>query len=219
MKKILLFALPLLAIIAVSCEKDGKTYSGTTKLVKEIDFDGELLITFEYNSDGKVAKIHVDNDEHCYEFQYSDNTVVIVPDKEERIVYTLDKDGYVISENDRQYEYENGYISKIYEDGDICDTYIWKNGNIYPNDINVEYSNIENIINIELSIFLEIDCPHLFYTRHKGLSSKNLVSAIDNDTTVKYKLDKDGAPVQMTIYNKDFKGEIYTEIITITYVE
>ncbi len=215
MKKILLFALPLLAMIAVSCEKDSKTYSGPTKLVKEIYADGELYMSFEYNDDGTVSKLNVTGGSN-YEIKYSGNEIII--DASNNVdsykeILNLDVEGYVISDEDATYEYKNGYLSKKhYTDADEYIFYVWKNGNIYMDDTNLEYSGIKNITNYDFNIFA--GCPTFIpYTRYKGVTSTNLAKKAD-DIYFEYKLDDDGAPIQMIANWRDNKS-----IYTITYVE
>ena len=145
MKKILLFALPLLAMIAVSCEKDNKTYSGTTKLVKEIYCNGNIILEFQYDESKRVCSyndiISGEPDPiRQYKYEYSNDEIRIISDDIYR--YRLDNQGYIVEIHvddvrnpedswHSSYEYTNGNLTKLGEEF----VFVWKNGNMYPSSL------------------------------------------------------------------------------------
>ncbi len=202
MKKILLFALPLLAMLAVSCEKDGRQ-NVTDKRVKEIwleyeDGEKELVRSFTYDSEGRV--IRTNDDEGVYEtYTYADNAIIATDDDGDgKTIYRLDNDGYLVKEDHyssyngperlsstTEYVYNKGYLSKaIYKNYDesgaveeeSTDEYFWKNGNLVIDYAETyEYSSIANLTNINLGYSLESG-DDISYLKFKGTNSKNLLS-------------------------------------------
>lgn len=201
MKKILLFALPLLAMLAVSCEKDGRQ-NVTDKRVKEIwlayeDGEKELVRSFTYDSEGRV--IRTNYDEGVYEtYTYADNAIIATDDDgDDKTIYRLDNDGYLVKEDHyssyngperlsstTEYVYNKGYLSKAiyknyYESGEVTDEgtdeCFWNNGNIVLDSDICEYSNVANSTSINLEALIcgsFSDSPIKF----KGTYSKNLRS-------------------------------------------
>lgn len=203
MKKILLFALPLLAMLAVSCEKDGRQ-NVTDKRVKEIwieyeDGEKELIYSFTYDSEGRVMRSNHNN--YLYEtYTYADNAIIATDDDGDgKTIYRLNNDGYLVKKEDHyssyngperlysttEYVYNNGYLSKeIYKSYDesgaveeeSTDEYFWKNGNrVIDYAETYEYSSIANLTNINLGYSLESG-DDISYLKFKGTYSKNLLS-------------------------------------------
>ncbi len=113
MKKILLLALPLMVMCAVSCEKDkGNDGNSVQKLIKEISWieDGSSVVrTYEYDSQNRIIKLIETWDESFVSetiVEYDGNTITEswregtngVWDNEGRDIYYLDNNGYVIAE-------------------------------------------------------------------------------------------------------------------------
>lgn len=233
MKKILLFALPLLAMIAVSCEKDNYTYSGPTKLVKEIKIYsnpeeiGECL-SFVYDDKGRLIRYYVDY-QYIHTYTYSENTIVEGSNDiySSDYIYRLNNEGYITTlewadDHPITYFYRDGYLVKHCYFNNEPTYYTWKNGNIVSksNGWTYEYTNIENITNLDLGYFF-VGPTEVVPFRWKGLHSKNLISRsilVDDNIeyTYEYTLDKDGAPIKIKLFTNDLPDYI---IITITYIE
>ena len=82
MKKVLLLALPILAVCFASCEKDnGNDENSGQKLVKEISWtedDYQVQFMFEYDENARVINVTeiVDgNAEGQYSVSYNGNTI------------------------------------------------------------------------------------------------------------------------------------------------
>lgn len=178
MKKILLFALPLLAMIAVSCEKDNGQDGNPSglKLVKEIKTsynEGDYTInSFEYDRQGRMIKHTVTwysdyaVDDICYyTHKYSGNEIISTAhdsDGDELTVkHMLNDEGYLVRHSVFDYEddfyyiltYKNGYVSSMKEHTssgreEQIDVE-WKDGNVVEE--NVEYTDFVNVTNIEFS--------------------------------------------------------------------
>ncbi len=201
MKKILLFALPLLAMLAVSCEKDGRQ-NVTDKRVKEIwlayeDGEKEHARSFTYDSEGRV--IRTNYDEGVYEtYTYADNAIIATDDDgDDKTIYRLDNDGYLVKEDHyssyngperlsstTEYVYNKGYLSKAiyknyYESGEVTDEgtdeCFWNNGNIVLDSDIFEYSNVANSTSINLEALICGSFPDS-PIKFKGTYSKNLRS-------------------------------------------
>lgn len=237
MKKILLFALPLLAMIAVSCDKDNYTYSGPTKLVKEIKVysnPGEIgaYMSFVYDDEGRLIRVYHDYlNNKFWAYTYSEKTIEEFSeesDLEPYIIYRLNNEGYIttleLDDDTITYFYRDGYLVKTRYSDYKSEYYTWKNGNIVSTSDGwtYEYTNIENITNLDLGYFLEGPTEVVPF-RWKGLHSKNLISRsilvddnIEYTSAYEYTLDKDGAPIKIKLFTDDRPDYI---IITITYVE
>ncbi len=178
MKKILLFALPLLAVIAVSCEK-GNGQNGNPselKLVKEVKNSfgkGDYTInSFEYDKQGRMIKQTVTyysdyavSEMFYYTHKYSGNEIISTvhnTDGDELTVkHMLNDDGYLVRHSVFDYQgdfyyiltYKNGYVSSMKQhtsSGREQQIDVeWKDGNVVEE--NVEYADFVNVTNIEFS--------------------------------------------------------------------
>lgn len=179
---------------------------------------------------------------------YSHGNCVFKLDDDGYIIESKDNDSY---QNNNEYEYTNNYITK--RNGYYSKYFVWKNGNMYLNNEDaIEYSNIRNITNIDFNSLyvLEGSSPlglYIHYNffpliwKHKGLASRDLIKSATHSyglavgsgggptsctekTSVEYRLDDDGAPIQIIInsncYYDDgsFKSKD-PQIYRITYVK
>lgn len=188
-------------MIAVSCGKED-SQDAVDKRVKEIwgEIDGEkreLLWSFAYDNEGRVAEAinRRGNYNDIHRYDYSDNMVVVTSIysnpvdgsiKSYKYNYYLDNDGFLVKNDQYNYFYENGYLSKEigtfveYNEkweqisGEYVHEYIWNNGNIYgdrtictlPNgdifyeynsEALIEYSNILNKTSINIGYYIGDD--------------------------------------------------------------
>lgn len=137
MKRILLLALPLMAMCFASCEKDngnGKTSGTNTRFVKTIsgygnDFSevfGELALNtveFEYDKSGRLSKVSLSGgkwaDYEVYEYEYKDNEIM------EKTFYRNDNESpYKDGDYTRYVLDDEGYLvqSEYYYDGKISES-------------------------------------------------------------------------------------------------
>ena len=140
-KKILLLALPLLAVCFASCEKDkGNDGDSVQKLVKSITYmespDYPLVTTFEYDENGRVtcAKwTEAGNTFTIADVAYEGNMIIetgpggkesnssdgtTVSQLKEEYIHYLNDDGYVIKTEYKDYwsdETYNTTVSQTYE--------------------------------------------------------------------------------------------------------
>ena len=145
MKKILLLALPLMAMCFASCEKDNgnSNNAGNGKLIKTIfgyatDFDannGLCISTFEYDEQNRVTKVIVSGYNEMYTYEYNGSEII------EKFWYAESEWGAAFSEAEmipsgyaRYVLNNNGYLSRREEytglDGQLyrTSTYIYDNG-------------------------------------------------------------------------------------------
>ena len=145
MKKILLFALPLMVMCFASCEKDnGNDGNSVQKLVKSINSaipDYPLVISFEYDENGRVVHIEWTGEGHSFADVVYENGMITetgspgyisieTPDgppvtqtKAESIHY-LNDDGYVIKTIHNDYYSDEKYnstseVTYEYENGKL----------------------------------------------------------------------------------------------------
>ena len=227
MKKIL-FALALMAATLVSCNKDnGGNGDGSEKLVREIawrDGDNLCVRTYEYDSQNRITRMMIKTsgeelspDEVVYEYG-EDSILELWGHREEgiwmedyRYKYYLDDTGYVVRQEDVEYnevfesfnfEYENGQLKKVSNDEGLEVLVYWSNGDIvgieYPDEW--KYTNIENKTNLNMMALLG-DYVIFSYSwiKFKGMSSKHLPeeSFIPNYHSYSYELDSEGYPTKI----------------------
>lgn len=146
-KKILLLALPLLAVCFTSCEKDkGNDGDSVQKIVKSITYmespDYPLVTTFEYDENGRVtcAKwTEAGNTFTIADVAYEGNMIIetgpggkesnssdgtTVSQLKEEYIHYLNDDGYVIKT-----EYKDYWSDESYNSNDAV-TYEYENGKL-----------------------------------------------------------------------------------------
>lgn len=117
MKKILLFALPLLAMCFASCEKDNvnRDDTGNGKLIKTIsgyatDFDannGLCISTFEYDAQHRITKVIVSGYNEMYTYEYNESEII------EKFWYAESEWGSPFNESEM---ISNGYVRYVLDD-------------------------------------------------------------------------------------------------------
>lgn len=117
MKKILLFALPLLAMCFASCEKDNvnRDDTGNGKLIKTIsgyatDFDannGLCISTFEYDAQHRITKVIVSGYNEMYTYEYNESEII------EKFWYAESEWGSPFNESEM---ISNGYVRFVLDD-------------------------------------------------------------------------------------------------------
>lgn len=186
MKKILLFALPLMAVCFASCEKDnGNDENTVQKLVKSINSaipDYPLVISFEYDENGRVVHIEWTGEGHSFADVVYENGMITETGspgyyegqtKAEAIHY-LNDDGYVIktvhndyysdekynSTDEITYGYENGKLISTTETSGYQQIFQWQNNDITAvsengnSTKNILYSSIKDNFNVDLTEML-----------------------------------------------------------------
>lgn len=193
MKKIL-FMLPLMALMMVSCNKeDGDNGTTKQKLVKSISFVGEISAAFEYDDQQRLNRIiGYDSGGWGYNIEYGNNTITLIPvDSDGNVadggfVYTFDNDGYLIElesliRDDHYYKYnytyKNGYLHTQTSHDGWGTTYSWFDGNMMGETssggrtYHYTYSDREYKENMNI-FFLEQDSDWFVFS-FKGIKSKN----------------------------------------------
>ena len=226
MKKMLLFALPLMVMCFVSCEKDNGNDGNTVqKLVKEISWieDGYSVVrTYEYDSQNRIIKLIETWDESFVSetiVEYDGNTITEswregtngVWDNEGRDIYYLDNNGYVIKyesiyegeiSSSVTYEYENGYLKR--EVGSMTEEYEWQNGDIVrDSNRKIQYLENEDKMNVD---FLNYSASISYAgIKFQGTCSKHLMSGYGNDSQWNnrtYEFDSAGYPTKIRDINE-----------------
>lgn len=117
MKKILLLALPLLAMCFASCEKDNVNGDniGNEKLIKTIsgyatDFEtnnGLCISTFEYDAQHRITKVIVSGYNEMYTYEYNGSEII------EKFWYAESEWGSPFNESEM---ISNGYVRYVLDD-------------------------------------------------------------------------------------------------------
>jgi uncharacterized protein YxeA len=219
MKRLLLFILPLLVTLFISCKKNNEEEKEkTTKLVKMVEdyakdengeWEANCLHTFYYDNQNRLIKVDGNRYGRPTNYLYETNNVIITYVFEEinqKDTLQLDSNGYLICAYKHIYSYENGYLKEITFNHSSVE-YSWLNENIVQitegkTKTLHEYSNKEDLLNINV-----LAVGGGIFQKFKGLSSKNYVikqTSISNDNDVSiatfdYKFDKDNYPTQIIL--------------------
>jgi len=193
----------------------------------------EILYTAYYDNQNRLTKFKMSGvefeDETSYNFQYSTNAITLTTidtSGNKNIVLQLNDSGYLINDEHCYFTYENGYVKEVkYAEYDRISKFSWINGNMVQETgsnhiITYEYSNRENLLNIDLIRFFNTALPpHTCMLKFKGLASKNhLVKMTENShiNSYEYEFDKDGYPIQIIgyFYRGDDKIEEFKYVLT-----
>lgn len=243
MKKV--FLLSLLAFSVFSCsssDDDGEKPQEVVKLVKSIEYAGDLatdFFLFEYDDQDRVSKISSASE--IAEYQYEGNRIICA----EKILsyhndgyvttYVLDNNGYLKEqitvpyggENVAELTYQNGYLYQATDKYGAI-TYTWENDNIkqYASErttVTFDYGTMEDKLNINLDRWLtDADSGYAFGFKFKGIANKNYPTRLtiqggyNYSATYNYTFDKDGYPTEIvTIYGGGWSG--LRDTMKITY--
>lgn len=140
MKKILLFALPILAMCFASCEKDNGNDDNTEngRLIKTISDGTNGTTTFEYDSQNRIIKVttsyYAYNDTYVTTYEYNGSEII------ERFWYSESDSGSTFDEDAML---EDGYRRYILnEDGYLtCTEYYSSEGQTYYKTYTYIYDN------------------------------------------------------------------------------
>lgn len=244
MKKILLLALPFIVMCAVSCEKDkgntGNDGNSVQKLVKSINSaipDYPLVISFEYDENGRIVHIEWTAEGHTFaDVVYGNGMITETGSpgyyegqiKAESIHY-LNEDGYVIKtvhndyysdekyNNSKEviYQYENGKLVKSAGESEEY-IYQWQGNDITSVTENghtseITYSSIIDNFNVDLTEMLLyssfVGKISTTMIKFKGTVSEHLPQMFDG-IVFSYELDSDGC---VTTIKEDGEPVYYIE--------
>ena len=245
MKKILtLLVMVALAACWVSCsdddDKNGDTNKSEKRLIREIYNENSYSIKFTYDEDGYITKIEDGHYKETYTISKQGKKLTIInqynSDKSIYWIYTLNDKGYIISDDDENYEYDNSDQMIKQTDSESIYTYTWKDGNVisekYQDDIDKSeysseeyeyYSEYENKSNIDLSSTIYSWDDGAYLADYCGKISKNLLKSYTDyngdSYEYEYEFDEQGYVSTIKEYTIENGKKELSNLYHIFYVE